>query len=131
MKTFILLLLFTSITYASDWTGTDTALELTYAAAHVVDWSQTRYMSRNWDTPITTVRQGRTDFEYRREGNLILGTTPHRDTVDLYFAGTLAAHAVVSYLLPKPYRTYWQGITIGFQSGVVAHNINAGVRVRF
>lgn len=99
--------------YADKWTNTDTALQLTYTAVHIADWAQTRQIALH------------PDIWY--EKNLILGTNPHSDKVDAYFALTLLGHTAIAYMLPDPYRNLWQGAWIGIESGVIYGNyIRAG-----
>lgn len=46
---------------------------------------------------------------------------------------TAAMHAAVAYLLPRPYRTIWQGLVIGAEIGAITHNARkmGGFRVAF
>jgi len=59
------------------------------------------------------------------------GRHPHQDKVDIYFAGTLIAHTVVTHLLPKEWRPWWQAVTIGLEGSCVGWNFGGGVKVRF
>jgi hypothetical protein len=138
MKLFIvmLLLLFAVPCKASDWSNTDTALEVTYAAVHVADWLQTRWISENhidkqWSVYDHRKKSNTTYTSYHQESNPFLGRNPSKKNVDAYFASTLVAHAAISYLLPKDYRPYWQAITIALEGSVVGYNINAGVGISF
>jgi hypothetical protein len=106
-----------SNSYASDWSKVDTALQITYSALHVIDWGQTLDIAKHpkdWS-----------------ETNPILGKHPSISKVNSYFAATLVGHAVVSYLLPKPYRRIWQCMWIGIEAGYVTHNYSVGINVRF
>lgn len=102
---------------ADPWSARDVALQATYTALHVMDWGQTRYIA--------------THPERHFERNPLLGRHPHKDKVDLYFAGTLVAHTVVTHLLPKEWRPWWQGVTIALEGSCVGWNIAGGVKVRF
>lgn len=95
------------------WDSTDTACELAYATAHVMDWRQTLDIKRH---------------PGMYETNPILGRHPHDDKINAYFAGTLLAHAVVSYLLPGKYRHIWQGLSIGAEGYQVYANYQLGLR---
>ena len=100
------------------WTKTDTALQVTYSALHVMDWSQTLHLARNPD-------------KYS-DGSIILGGEPSTGRVNSYFAITLIGHAAISYALPKPERTWWQGLGIAVEAYCVHHNHYAvGVKVSF
>jgi len=115
----VLLLMFCllpTIAYA-EWSTTDTVMEATYATVHIMDWQQTRLIAK---------RQGQW-----KETNGILGGHPSRDRVDAWFAGTLAGHALISYLLPDKWRTAWQALTIGIEATTVVRNYQLGVKVAF
>lgn len=124
---FIIFILFLNCTVAkADWTKTDTAYQITYSALHIIDWGQTRYIAKNSLT--------------RSEMNPILGKHPSVGKVDTYFIGTLVGHTLISVLLPeKVYllglkirpRRAWQGIWIIIETGYVAHNFGAGVKIAF
>lgn len=119
-KTIIILfiILTSANSYAFDkWTKTDTIFQLTYSVIHIVDWGQTLNTAKNYDKFY--------------EKNKILGTHPSTNNVHKYFLITLVGHAAISYVLPHPYRRYWQFIWIGFQLGNVAANYNAGVNINF
>lgn len=102
---------------ADSWSKQDMALQATYTALHIIDWGQTRYIAKN----------PKTFFER----NAILGKHPTVDKVDMYFAGTLIAHALVTHFLPDKYRPWWQLATISMEGYCVNHNFKAGVRVAF
>ena len=101
----------------AEWSTTDTVMEATYAVVHIMDWRQTRAIVGS---------EGRW-----RETNNILGDHPSRDRVDTWFAGTLAGHALVSYLLPDKCRTAWQTLTIGMEATTVVRNYQLGIKVAF
>lgn len=102
---------------SNEWTGTDTALEATYLALHAVDWGQTLYISSH---PLE-----------HWENNRILGDTPSRGEVNRYFFITGMAHVGISYLLPQPYRRYWQYAWIGAEVTSTYKNYVAGVKFDF
>lgn len=102
---------------ADPWSTQDVALQATYTVLHVMDWGQTRYIAAHPDEHF--------------ERNPLLGRHPHKDTVDLYFAGTLVAHTVVTHLLPREWRPYWQAVTIGLEGSCVGWNFAGGIKVRF
>jgi hypothetical protein len=99
----------------STWTTMDTSLEVVYGAFHVMDWSQTLHFVRN--------------PERYYERNNILGRYPSEGRVNSYFALTLAGHAAVAYVLPKPWRTIWQSIWIGIEANQVNRNRELGVGI--
>ena len=124
---FILASVFSSPVHAeSDWTITDTGLQLAYTTVHVMDWLQTRQIAANPDK--------------WHETNPVLGEHPSKGKVDAYFATTLVAHTAISYLLPKevdvmgykvPARNIWQMVWIGVEVGYVAHNYSLGIQAKF
>ena len=99
-----------------EWTTQDTILQVTCSALKTVDWLQTREIAVN---------------PRYYETNPILGKYPSRSKVDIYFASTILAHGLVSYLLPHPYRTWWQCCWIGISATNVCHNYRIGIRIGF
>lgn len=102
---------------ADAWSNRDVALEVTYAALHVVDWGQTLHIAKN--------------PQDHRELNPLFGEHPHPDKVSLLFAGGLVGHALVTHLLPADWRPWWQAVTIGIEGSAVGWNMAAGIRVDF
>ena len=98
------------------WEKQDTVLQATYTALHILDWAQTREIERN---------------QAYHELNPILGRHPSEGRINTYFASTLLGHTLVSVLLPKPYRTWWQCVTIGIEAGVTGSNYIIGVQGGF
>lgn len=110
--------LFAKPAWAADpWSNRDVALQLAYTSLHVIDWGQTRYIAQN---PLN-----------HSEVNKILGEHPSPERVDVYFAGTLIAHVLVTHFLPAKYRPWWQLATISMEGYCVNHNFKAGVKVAF
>ncbi len=117
----LIMLIHSSTAAAGDktsWTAQDTTLQLVYTAVNAADWAQTRYIARN----------PRTFFE---QGNLFIGHHPDMGRVDSWFAMTTLAHAAVSWLLPRPYRSFWQSFWIGYEANAVGYNYRVGVAMRF
>lgn len=119
----IILLLFTHCAASAvednpnAWTTADTMFQVTYAALHITDWGQTLNISKSGDR--------------WRETNPILGPHPKQSTVNYYFAGTLAAHTAIAYLLPKDWRRVWQMVWIGIEGAYVYKNFELGIGVGF
>jgi len=111
MKTLVVILLLLPLT-AFAWDKEDTALQATVVATMLVDMAQTLYIS------------GHDEYS---ELNPLLGERPSRDRVYGYFLGGIVAHTVVSYLLPKEYRKWWQGAFIVIESGMVIRNSSLGI----
>lgn len=91
----------------------DIALELIYQAALYADYKQTRVIAES-------------DLYYER--NPLLGENPSRARTRNYFIGVGLAHAGITALLPQgPYRTLWQGVTLGVEAGFIVANYRIGV----
>lgn len=103
---------------AHAWSEADTKRETTYLILHAIDWVQTLDISGQCPDRFV-------------ETNPILGECPSRGEVNRYFLLTGIAHYGVARLLPPKQRRWFQYITIGIEAGVVAHNLNIGLHVRF
>lgn len=99
------------------WSKQDIALQTLYTGLHIIDWGNTLYIADN-------------PYKFY-ETNPILGNHPSRGNVNLYFAGTLAASFLVTHILPKEYRPYFQTIIISLETAVMASNHSLGVGMRF
>lgn len=138
MKLFIvilLLLLFAVPCKASDWSNTDTAIEVIYAAVHTANWMQMHsyYSSRNdisgYTKTVCKVADGGSctnvsQVQYKSNKQAVLNT-------DIAYATGLIAHVTISYLLPKDYRPYWQAISIVGMGTAVGYNASVGVGFSF
>ena len=103
--------------FAGDiWTKEDTARQVLFVSLQVADWLQTKEIVRRPD---------------RYERNIILGSHPKQNTIDLYFLTTTALHTTIAYYLPKKYRMIWQYVWITIETGCVYHNHKAGIRINF
>lgn len=101
-------------TSGSRWTVLDTSLELTFLVLTTVDMMQTS--------------------EFRSRGevevNPLLGRYPSQQEVTLGIGAMMLGHVVVAALLPKPYRTLWQGGAIGIEMQAIGHNYRCGVGLK-
>lgn len=102
------------------WTATDTAVQAVFVALTFVDWEQTRTFTRDQDK----------DY-HKDETSFLLGTHPSQQKINLVFGTGILAHTAIAYLLPHPYRTYWQSFWIGVETEAVYSNYEAGIRFRF
>lgn len=114
---FCLLLPACATSFGEKWSSSDTARQLAANALLTTDWGQTLYVA---DHPGKFY-----------ETNPIIGRHPSRGRVNRYFAAANILHPLISASLKPEAREYWQYITIGLESGVVAHNINIGVGLRW
>lgn len=113
----ILFLLLTTPCHARDlWMPEDTALQLSYTALSFADWSQTRAGIRS------------NNFY---ETNGYLGGHPSARRVDTYFASTIVLNAAIAYVLPQPWRRYFQVSSLTIEGSAVWSNYNLGIGMRF
>lgn len=112
-------LLFLSVpAYADEWRTADTWREVTYLTLHVIDWAQTRNISRNPE-------------EWSEQWNKVLGEHPSTARVDRYFAFTAIAHIGIVRALPKEWRAPFQYVTISVEVVSDVHNYTFGIGARF
>jgi hypothetical protein len=97
------------------WTAQDTALEAAFVAAVVVDWRQTHWTLDNGGY----------------EMNPLLGPRPTDQRLGVSVLGAVAAHAVVSAVLPAKWRRWWQAVSLAGEASAVGWNVSAGARVEF
>ncbi len=103
------------------WTATDTAVQAAFVAITIIDWEQTRTFTCDQDN----------DY-HKDETSPLLGDHPSKQKIDLVFGAGILAHTAIAYLLPHPYRTYWQSFWIGVETEAVYSNYyKAGIRFRF
>lgn len=102
---------------ADPWTKTDTALEVTWQVLHAIDLGQTLTIA---DRP---------DKYY--ELNPLLGKHPDRGKVYAYFLTGSVLHLGVTHVLPRKWRTPWQGVTLTVTGACVANNFNVGIGLHY
>lgn len=117
MKSILLIFILFPLSSLADWSRADTTRQAIFTSILALDWAQTRYIATHHD-----------EFY---EINTILGKHPTTGRIDGYFASTAIIHCGISFALPTKYRSIWQNISIGFESGVVARNINLGIGFNF
>ncbi len=116
----LIILCFPNITtaYTPDpWSKQDFILESSFAAITIVDWAQTRYISRN--------------PERFYEKNPILGKHPSTSKVDLYMGASILSHIVITHFLPAKWRPTWQCVWIILELKTVGGNNQVGIGVRW
>jgi hypothetical protein len=96
------------------WSNADYIREGAWMTLHGVDWAQTRQIAQH--------------PEKYSESNPILGKHPSTQDVDLYMGIWMAAHPLITHLLPEDLRPYWQYISIGISGYAVISNIQAGIQ---
>jgi hypothetical protein len=95
---------------ADEWTTTDTLVESGCIALFLIDWGQTL------------------DRRYQ-ETNPLLGNHPSHAAVDGYFLAVMSVQVLVARLLPSPWRSVFQGATIGIEGRSVVNNWRLGAHV--
>ncbi len=115
----IIFFVITSVSFADPFTTQDKILEATYLSLHVIDWGQSQHIARNPDR--------------FNEINPILGSHPTAGSVNTYMLVSGLLHPAISYVLPQPYRKWFQYGTLGIKAGLVGNNIaiGAGLRLPF
>jgi hypothetical protein len=99
------------------WDRTDYALLGTMTVVQVIDWRQTRRIS---EQP-----------ERYHEINPVIGRNPDRGSVDLYFAASWLLKVGIAHVLPSQWRKVWLGGMVVGSLGLVVHNNNIGLGVRW
>jgi hypothetical protein len=105
------------VAHADAWTTQDTVFQLAYTGLNIFDLLNTS----------TTARDGHTYGN--SEINLILGEHPSHLEINAYFAVSSLAQYGIARVLPHPWRTYWQMLSIGVKSGMVGYNLYGGVQM--
>ncbi len=104
--------------YFAKWSGQDYALEATWVTLHLLDWG-------------TTLDIAARPNEYREGINsFILGKHPSRDKVNLIMGLAIPLHIGIVHILPKSWRPWFQGITIGTTGACVGNNFAIGLHFR-
>ena len=109
------------------WTSVDTGLQATYTVLHVMDWTQTLRIARDHKTGHNARVGGEPYYEAKIDN--IIGKYPTKEKVDTYFMSTLILHSIISYSLPKPYRTIWQSFWIGVEYNQIQRNRDIGLGI--
>jgi hypothetical protein len=99
------------------WSEADKNRQGAFNVALALDWRQTLQLIKEPDKYYET--------------NPILGKYPSDSKVNTYFALSMLGHAAVTHVLPSKWRPYWQYTWIAIETGVVAHNYKAGIRLNF
>ena len=82
------------------WDAFDYGLQGTFLALTAIDWATTQ----------RAINQNRPGWQ---EANSILGPHPSQGKLAAYNLGVMAGYTAIAALLPKPWRTVWQGLWIG------------------
>ena len=93
------------------WTGYNTALELTWQAANIADGIQT---SRIHENPLIEEKNAFTVA--------ILGRQPDPTETAMYFATLGISHFLISRMLPREWREFYQTGTAIYQVSTVYQN---------
>lgn len=142
--------------YAFDpWDTTDKVLAGTLIVSNVMDWAQTRYLSRHPSSGRVSKhvydKDGNLVYESHNytwggvENNPILGENPSTTKVDIYFPLWIIFQLGVAHVLPDAYnvkdddswikkiplRKAWLGGMTIWSIHTVVHNNSIGLEMRF
>ena len=99
------------------WTTEERAWGTTAGTLMLADWATTRYATRHWD-------------EGYYENNLILGSQPTTNRVDLYFLVAIPAVYLAADDFPE-HRTLILQIVSGLELVAVGNNLRIGWKLSF
>ena len=106
---------------AEEWFGElnheEIIAETVFVGLAVLDWNQTLQIAKHPD-------------EYS-ETNFIIGEHPSEGRVNILMPAGIVLHALVTYALPRKYRSFWQYVWIGEEAACVYQNWRTGLTVRF
>jgi len=102
---------------ADDWRDEDTAREIAYQALVVIDYAQTRYISKHCDR--------------YRELNQLLGRCPNSGDITKYFLLLGLSHYGASRWLSQEYRATWQNVSVVWHAHVITRNAGLGIRLEW
>lgn len=122
-KTIIMLavamLLFGSTVFAADpdqWTRDDTIKEATFVGLLFLEKAQRNYVAEHGGMYVP---------------NPFLGPNRKESDVDKFLIASAILHPVISYLLPRQYRDWWQYGTLIIEGTSIASNMSFGVGFEF
>ena len=100
------------------WTKEDTYRQGAATALLAIEWVQTKDLGNRYN-------------EGYFETNPGLGKYPSQDEIDQCFAMVALGSLGIAYILPDPYRKYFQVFYIGYESNQIRHNREIGLRIEF
>jgi hypothetical protein len=115
----LVLLVICSSAHADEWKTVDYTMLGAATALLVVDWGQTRDMTRQ------------PAYREFHEYNAILGKNPSVGDVDRYFGIAILSTVGLAYVLTPKWRRYFLGSVIAIEGFVVIHNHQIGLRAEF
>ena len=118
---FVMLAFSSAVIGAEEWFGElnheEIIAEAVFVGLAVLDWNQTLQIAKHPD-------------EYS-ETNFIIGEHPSEGRVNILMPAGIVLHALVTYALPRKYRSFWQYVWIGEEAACVYQNWRTGLTVRF
>lgn len=114
---FIIIFSFDILQAQDKWTKADMNYQVAYTVLHLIDWGQTRYISKHPNE--------------HYEINPLIGKHPSIGRVNTFMISSLILHTGISYLLPSKYRRMWQISTGTVKSGLIIHNDSIGIKIDF
>lgn len=111
------------------WTAGDTIRQSVVTSLLIIDWAQTRYISKH---PC-----GRYEYcvnPYSEHGSAtrrFIGEHPSTAQVNRYFIASIVFNVVIAYVLPRGWRDAWQYGSAGYELSIVLSNRSAGIQLQF
>ena len=115
----IIAVLHSSITFAVEWTTSDTYREVAFQTLNIIDWGQTRYIAQHPES------------FHEVESAWMIGKHPDEKRVDIYMVESAVLHFIVAYYLPESWRTPFQYLTVGGKLNATIGNASIGIKVSF
>lgn len=131
LAVFTFAMFLTAVANAQEWKTTDYAMLSASTALLVIDWGQTRSMTKDLQCSELVGNKNETYTCRYRERNPILGEFPSRNEVDRYFTMAIVGHAAIAYALRYDYRRYFLSAVIVLETVTVLRNHRLGIRVEF
>ena len=106
MRRFLVVL---ALAGCAPWTKQDTALEAAFVGTVALDWHQTISITANC-----------------QESNPMIGRCGDVMPPNVYFPIAIAVHATIAALLPRTWRTAFQGFSAGLEVSTIYNNQEDG-----
>ena len=104
----------------ANWSDLDKKLFVASQIAIVADWSTTRYGTRHYN-----------DLPNIRETNIIIGSYPSTNKVDLYCIALLVSNYYIADNLSTENRTFYLSVRTLTHGIAARHNVTMGWQMRF
>lgn len=128
LLTMIIILTFVDMAYTADkWDKEDIALATTFTVATIIDWGQTRDMSKN----NYEKKDSMSKTTYYKETNIYLGKYPSIGKIDAYMLTSLLGSLATVHILNSKWRKKVLFTLSTIELWVINHNYNNGLKINF